>query len=82
VSIRTNKYLYPYLPGFTSVKSTSQLRPGALPRTRVPVCRSPFFAGFHSLAPSTLVHNLLNLGCLMREPEAGQLEEGEQFLLA
>jgi hypothetical protein len=46
VSIRTNKYLYPYLPGFTSVKSTSQLWPGALPCTCVPVCRSPFLLGF------------------------------------
>jgi hypothetical protein len=46
VSIRTNKYLSPYLSGFTSVKSTSQLHPGALLRTRVPVCRSPFLLGF------------------------------------
>jgi hypothetical protein len=52
VSIRTNKYLYPYLPGFTSVKSTSQLCPGTLPRTRVPVCRSPFLLGFIAWHPA------------------------------
>jgi hypothetical protein len=52
VSIRTNKYLYPYLPGFTSVKSTSQLRPGALPHTHVLVCRSPLLLGFIAWHPT------------------------------
>lgn len=52
ISTNTSKYLYPYFPGFTSVKSTSQLRPGPLPHTLVPVCRGPFLLGLIAWHPT------------------------------
>ena len=52
VSTNTSKYLYPCLPGFTSVKSTSQLCPSALPCILVPVCRGPFLLGLIAWHPT------------------------------
>ncbi|CAN0443116.1 unnamed protein product [Rangifer tarandus platyrhynchus] len=50
VSTRTNRQRYPYLPGFTSVKSISQCCPGSSPRYLVPVCCFfPALISWHAL---------------------------------
>ena len=50
VSTKTNRKRYPYLPGLTSVKSTSQCCPGLSPRYLIPVCCPfPGFIIWHAL---------------------------------
>ena len=74
VSMNTNRYLYPYLPGFTSVKSTSQQAPGLVPHSLIPWVAGwgTAFVSWHALQFDTmspiiiLTSFMVILACLIR----------------